>query len=231
MPLSLQHRLALGATAALLAQLALGAAAPPARAGEHNQLTLGSWYRALRSPSANAVTADDLSGGELTYARDLALQPVPRLAVWAQGSFTWAGVDGQMFQTLDTDTSVLGLSAGGRARYRLHERVAASARLDVGAARTRLRLEDAMGRTAQDARWGGIATAALGLDLLAIAGPRFSLGARLELGYTAAAAPALTASPDGSGDGDAILLPMREASLGHLDLGGRWFGVSAVSQF
>jgi len=227
LPQTPRGRLALGVLGAFLL---VGAAAAPARAGDRNQLTLGSWYRALRSPSANAVTADNLSGGELAYARDLALQPVPRLAVWAQGSFTWAGVQGRMFQTLDTDASVLGLSAGGRARYRLHERVAAGARLDLGAARTRLHLEDAMGRTAEDARWGAIATAALGLDLLAIAGPRFALGARLELGYTTAAAPALTASP-GGGDDDAILLPMREASLGHLDLGGRWFGVSVVSQF
>lgn len=214
----------------LLCLLLLGAAAAPARAGERNELTLGSWNRALRSPSANAVTDDNLVGGALTYARDLRLRPVPELAVWAVGSFTWAGAEGTMFRTLATDVGVLGLSAGGRARYRLHDRVAASARLDAGTARTRLRLEDAMGHTARDTRWGAIATAAVGLELLAIAGPRFALGLRAELGYTAASAPALTASPDG-GDDDVIRLPMIEASLGHLDLGGRFFGASVISRF
>ncbi len=217
----------------LLCLLLLGAAAAPARAGDRNELTFGSWNRALRSPSANAVTDDNLVGGALTYARDLRIRPVPGLAVWAVGSFTWAGATGTMFQTLATDVGVLGLSAGGRARYHLHGRVALSARLDVGGARTSLRLEDAMGHTAADKRWGGLATAAVGLDLLAIAGPRFTLGLRAELGYAAAFAPALTASPDGDGDedGDVIRLPMSEASLGHLDLGGRFFGVSLVSQF
>ena len=215
----------------VLCLLLLGAAAAPARAGDRNELTLGTWNRALRSASANAVTDDNLAGGALTYARDLRLQPIPALAVWAVGSFTWAGAEGSMFQTLATDVGVLGLSAGGRARYRLHERVGASARLELGAARTRLELADAMGHTAGDARWGGIATAAAALELLAVTGPRFSLGLRAELGYTAASAPALTASPDGGGDGDAILLPMSAASLGHLDLGGRFFGAALVSQF
>ncbi len=217
----------------LLCLLLLLGAATPAHAGDRNELTLGSWNRALRSPSANAVTGDNLVGGALTYARDLRLRPVPGLAVWAVGSLTWAGAQGTMFQTLDTSVGALGLSAGGRAAYRLHGRIVASARLDVGAARTTLRLADAMGHTAGDARWGGIATAALGLDLLAIAGPRFELGLRAELGYVAALAPSLTAAPDGGADDgdDAILLPMSEASLGHLDLGGRFFGVSLVSRF
>jgi hypothetical protein len=214
----------------VLCLLLVGATASPARAGDRNELALGSWNRALRSPSANAVTEDNLAGGALTYARDLRLQPIPGLAVWAVGSFTWAGAEGTMFRTLATDVDVLELSAGGRARYRLHQRVVLGARLDLGTARTSLRLEDSMGHTAADTRWGGIATAAAGLDLLAIAGPRFALGLRLELGYTAAFAPALTASP-GESDGDTILLPMQEASLGHLDLGGRFFGFSFVSQF
>jgi hypothetical protein len=223
----MRNRCLLGSLGLLL----LAAAAVPARAGDGNELTIGSWNRALRSPSANAVTGDNLVGGALTYARDVRIRPVPGLAVWATGSFTWAGADGTMFKTLATDIDVLGLSAGGRARYRLHDRVALSARLDLGAARTSLRLEDAMGHTAADARWAAIATAAVGLDLLAIAGPRFSLGLRAELGYTAASAPALTAAPDRGGDDDVIRLPMVEASLGHLDLGGRFFGVSAISQF
>lgn len=215
----------------LLCLLLLGVAAAPARAGDRNELAIGSWSRALRSPSANAVTADNLVGGALAYARDLRLGPVPGLALWAVGSFTWAGAEGTMFQTLATDVEVLGLSAGGRARYRLRDRIVASARLDLGAARTRLRLEDAMGHTASDARWGAIATAAVGLELLALAGPRFALGVRAELGYVVARAPALTASPDGGGGDDVIRLPATEASLGHLDLGGRFFGLSLVSRF
>jgi hypothetical protein len=136
-----------------------------------------------------------------------------------------------MFQVLATDTSVLGLSAGVRARYRLRERAIASARLEAGAARTQLRLEDAMGHTAEDARWGAIGTAAVGLELLAIAGPRFGLGVRAELGYVITRAPAMTASPGGEADDAVIRLPRREASLGHLDLGGRFFGLSIVSRF
>ena len=216
------------AAGALAGAIALGAATPTARAGERNEVTLGTWNRALRSPSANAVTEDNLVGGALTYGRDLGLRPDPRLAVWAVGAFTWSGAEGVMFQTLGTDVDVLGFSAGARARYTLHERVIASARLDAGAARTHLELFDSAGRTAEGARWGAIATAAVGLDLLAVANPHFSFGLRLELGYTAAQAPALTLTP--TGGGEAMPLPMQEASIGHLDLGGRWAGISFIAR-
>ena len=63
-----------------------------------------------------------------------------------------------MFQTLSTEIDTLGLSGGARARYRLHDRVSASARLDLGAARTSLRAHRQMAHTAADASWGGIAT-------------------------------------------------------------------------
>lgn len=209
----------------------LGAVASPASAGDQNELTFGSWTRALRSDSANAITDDNLTGGALSYARALRIRPMPELDVWATGSFTWAGVEGTMFRTLATSASVIGFSAGGRARLRLHDRVAVGGRLDLGTARTSLELEDLMGHRAADARWGGIATAAVGLDLLAIAGPRFALGIRTELGYTVAPPRSLTASPDGDEDDDVIKLPAREAELGGLDLGGRFFGFSIVSQF
>jgi hypothetical protein len=216
----------------VLSAAAVLAAAAPAHAGDQNELTIGSWNRALRSASANAVTDDNLGGGVLTYARDLRIRPVPRLAVWATGAFTWAGAEGQMFQTLTTEIDSLGLAAGARARYRVYSWLAVSARADLGTARTALRLTDAMGRSASDARWAGTATAAAALDLLAVAGPRFTLGLRAELGYTAASAPALTATSDrGESDGDMLRLPVNESSLGHLDLGGRFFGFSLLSQF
>jgi hypothetical protein len=217
-------------TAALALAAAITAAPSLARAGDRNELSIGSWSRALRSPSANAVTGDDLVGGALGYARDLGLRPAPRLALWATGGFTWAGADGEMFQTLETDVLVLGLSAGLRARYRLLQRAIASARLEAGWARTRLRIEDAMGRADADARWAATATAAAAIDLLASAGPLFGFGLRAELGYTAARAPAFTVTPGGGEDG-AILLPRREAQVGHLDLGGPFFGLSLVGRF
>lgn len=219
------------AVLSIAAALAAGAASP-ARAGDRNELSFGSWNRALRSPSANAVTSDNLGGGGVAYARRLDLRPAPRLSLWATGDFTGGAVSGRMFQTLGTDVSVLAFTAGARAKYRLHRWLAATARLDAGAARTSLQLEDAMGHTAADARWGVTGTAAVGLELLSASSARLSLGIRAELGYTAAFAPALTAAPGGgSEDDDAILLPMAEARLGHLDLGGRSFALSFVGRF
>jgi len=218
------------ATAA--AALATLAAAPAtATAGDRNELTLGSWNRALRSASANAVTDENLGGGALGYARDLGIRPAPRLALWATGGLAWADAQGSMFQTLSTQIDTLGLSVGARARYHLLTRVVASARLELGTQRAGLRLTDAMGRSAGDSAWGATATAAAAVDLLAIAGRRFSLGLRAELGYVAASAPALTAASDHGGDGDTIRLPATESSLGHLDLGGRFLAFSMLSQF
>ena len=62
-----------------------------------------------------------------------------------------------------------------------------------------------------------------------IAHPTFSLGVRFEMGYVAMTAPAL--SPRASEDDSMILLDAQQASIGHLDLGGRYFTVAMISRF
>jgi len=137
------------------------------------------------------------------------------------------GADGTLFQTMASAIDMVGFTAGARAAYALHRRVSLNGRLEVGTARTDLSLH-AQGHTVSDAAWGGIATAAAGVEVLAIARRRFSFGARLELGYVAATAPSL--SPRAEGDGTLELATM-QASIGHLDLDGRFVMVSLLGQF
>ncbi|MGN6106452.1 MAG: hypothetical protein ACTHU0_15205 [Kofleriaceae bacterium] len=208
----------------------LGALAAQAHAGADNELSIGSYSRALRSSSANALTEDSLGGGTLAYARRLAFAPLPRLALWASGTFAWGGADGQMFQTLSTELDTVAFTAGARARYAVHPRLAAHARLELGTLRAGLELRDPMGRTASDARWGAAGTAALGVELFPIAHPSVSLGIQLELGYAATSGIALTPSANRADDGT-LRLPVERASLGELDLGGPFFGASVIGLF
>jgi hypothetical protein len=209
--------------------LALLLVAGTAHAGEH-ELSIGSTTQTLRTSSANALTGDSLGGGRLTYARGLDFQLVSGLALWGEAGFAWGGATGTMFQTLDTELDTLGLSVGARVRYALHPRVIASARLDIGMTRASVAIRDRAGRTASDAGWGPSSTATLGVDLLAIRGPRFALGLRTELGVVGAAPIALTARPEAPDD-DALRLQMSAASLGSLNLSGTTFALSVVSEF
>jgi hypothetical protein len=201
--------------------------AAPAMAGE-NEITYGATSRALRSNSANAVTADSLVGGALTYARSLDFSIMPKLTLWAVGEFDWAGASGQLFQTMDTTTNSLGLTAGVRARYVPYRRLALSGRLQVGSERASLTLRSGE-MSASDSGWGAVAIAAVAADLLAIDRPRFGFGIRVDVGYAAASPVPLTTTPER--DGDVLRLPTMQSETGHLDLGGPFFGVSLMSQF
>ncbi len=199
-----------------------------ANADTHNELWTGSFTRALHTDSANALTGDSLGGGSWGYARELPLRTLPDLELWATGNLLWGTVDGQMFETLDTQIETLQFAAGVRARYPVWRFVSAVARVDVGTQREAVSIEDQMGNSASDSGWGAISTAALGVELMPLSLRRFGLGFRFELGYVAASSVAITAHRAGGPD-DTIELDRMAASLGHLDISGRYasFVISA----
>ncbi len=188
-----------------------------------NELWFGGGSRALRSASADAVTADSLDIGALGYARALDLD-VPRIAIAAETGFSWGTASGTMFQTLDTKISTQAFFVGARARYPLHRMIDATARLDVGSARAALAVA-----SGSDSGWGAMAQGALGLDLYAARSPEFGLGLRTELGYVATTAIAMT--PRADQPRDTLQLQMADASIGHLDLSGPWFAISVIGTF
>ena len=196
----------------------------------NNELTITETSRALRTSSANAITEDSLIGGELAYSRRLDLDFMPKLEVWTVGAFAWGVADGAMFQTLTTELDTLAITIGARARYRLHHRIDASARLDIGAARAAFSVRDDMDHSASDAGWGAITGAVVGIDCYAFRGERYALALRFELGAVATSSIPLTATPD-SGSQGTLQLEMTAASLGSLNLSGPVFALSLVSQF
>ena len=210
---------------------AVVAATPTAHADtNHDELWLGGGTRALRTPSANALTGNNLAGASLGYARDLGvtIAGVPGLAVWAEAGMTTGAANGTMFQTMSTELGALGFTGGLRARYALHRLVAASARAALGAQRVDVEITD-HAASASDHGWGTIASVGAALDLFAVARSPFGVGVRAEVGYVMAQAIELT--PRGESSGDALRLPMSELPLGSLDLSGPTFAVSLVGQF
>jgi hypothetical protein len=209
--------------------LAVALSATTAHAGD-NELTLSTTDRALRTSSANAVTAESLTGGALGYARNLGSRFIPHLELWVNGSFAWGAVDGTMFQKLSTELRTLGFIAGAQLRYNVHRRITASARIDLGAARAALEIRDSMNHSASDDGWGALTSGGAGLDAYVIRARRFALAFRLEVGVVATSSIPLTATPD-AGDEDTLHLEMTAASLGSLNLSGPWFAASFVGQF
>src|SRR5262245_35707183 len=148
--------------------LVLALLAATAHADNDNELSYTTTNRALRTSSANAITEDSLMSIGFTYARNLGRGLVPHLELWTHGSWQWGTADGVMFQTLSTELRTHTFSIGGRLRYDVLRRIVASARFDLGTARTALAIRDDMGHSASDHGWGAVTSAAVGLDLYAV---------------------------------------------------------------
>ena len=79
-----------------IALLLMTAAAAPARAeGNRHELWIGGSARALRSPSANALTDSNLGGTSLGYAHDLGIGLVPGSAIWLEAGLVTARPTGR----------------------------------------------------------------------------------------------------------------------------------------
>lgn len=205
--------------------------ASTAHADAGHEAFVGSHVRALRTASANALTDDSLAGPTLGYAHRLPLGVLPKLELWGTATMLFGFGEGEVFQTLSTTIDTFQLAAGVRARYPLWRGiVVANARVDLGAQRVAVTLADMADRTASDAGWGAVSTAALGLELVPLARRAFALGFRAELGYVAAQGVELTARSAGAPD-DTIELDRMAASLGHLDLGGRYVSFTVNARF
>ena len=213
-----------------IAALCLILSAAPARAeSNRHELWIGGSARALRSPSANALTDANLSGSSLGYAHDLGISLVPGSAIWLEAGVTTGAADGTMFKTMTTELTTLDLTGGLRARYALHRLIVASARLDLGAQRVRVNISDPS-TSGSDHSWGPIASVGTALDVFAKASAPFGIGMRVELGYVVA--PGLSLTPHRPvADDDVIMLPRTDFALGKLDLGGPSFTVSLLGQF
>jgi hypothetical protein len=212
-----------------------GASPPELAPANHTEISVGGAARALRSPSANALTGANLAGGSFGVARDLGLALHPRLSLWLEAGLTTGSAHGTMFQSLSTSIETYDLTAGLAARYRIFPRLTASARVALGAQRVRVAIDPRTGPDAggdeppYDHAWGALATAGVAVDAFALAHPPFGLGVRVEAGYVAARPFAVTLHVDPPDD--AITLAMTSAALGHLDLSGPSVSVSLLGQF
>lgn len=211
----------------LLAMLLLAAAAPTAARADpsRGEVWLGGAARALRTPSANAVTDNNLGGASLGVARDLGLDLGPHLGLWIEGGLTIDEAQGTMFQTMSTEISTVGITAGLRARYQLHRLVALTAHAGLGPQRVELEVAYQL----SDHRWGTQASAGGGLELFLRSRRRFAMGVRAEVGYVMTQAVEL--SPHRDTPGDVVALPITDLPIGRLDLSGPTAGLSVIAQF
>jgi hypothetical protein len=213
-------------TALLFLLLAAGSAH-----ASDNEVAFGSGTRALRSSSADAITGDSLVGVDVELARALPLELPHHLTLWADTDVAWAGATGTMFTVLSTDLFTTLLTAGLHLRYQPSRWVALSAQVAVGAEHASLSITDSTSHVASDGAWGAVARAALKLDVLAVALPRFKFGMRLDAGLIASQGIELVPTEQRTDDPDTLHIPMSEASLGRLNLGGAYLDISFITQF
>ena len=197
----------------------------------NSEVEFGSTARAMRSGSADAVTGDSLVGGGIDIGRKLSVDLPRRFTLWSDAGVTWSGANGTMFTVLATDLFDTTITAGLHLRYQPIRNIAVSAGVALGAQHASLSITDSMDHTASDTAWGAVARASVKLDVLAVDVPRFAFGLRVELGYLASQGIELVPTEERTDDADTLHIPMSEASLGHLDLGGGFVNIGLVSQF
>lgn len=198
-------------------------------ASADTEISIGSNFRALHSPSANALTGENLGGGGFGYGHTLAVELPFGLGAWVDANAQFFGVTGTTFQSLASNIEAQLVTAGLHVRYQPWHFLGINAGVGVGAEHVDLTLVDSMAHTADDGNWGAVGRANLTIDL--VGGKRAKFGVRGELGYLAAQGVALTPKRERDGDSDTLYLPMMEASLGHLDLSGVYGGFTLFSQF
>lgn len=208
-------------------------AASPAVAD--TELSIGGNERSLRTSSANAVTADNLTNVEFSLARDigedLGIQLMPDLHLWAVASWRYGYVAGDLFES-STEATTNVLTLGGRARYSLNKYLAAHVRGELGTQQTSLSLTyGTMDRTgtASDSAWGPVAVGSAGVDAVLPVFGGGALGVRFELGYVATSG--LDLAPSEMRDEANLSLGTAQASIGSLDLQGRFWALSVFAQF
>jgi hypothetical protein len=217
----------LRALRAVTLPLVLAGLAAAAHADPRNELSIGGAARALRSSSANAITDRNLGGASVGAAHDLGVDLGPA-SLWASAGLTTGSTEGAMFRNVSTKLEALALTGGLGARLALHRLITLSARIELGAQRVRLDIDDGSA-SVSDHAWGRMAAASVALDLIGRPGSRLGFGFRVEAGY--AMTEAIGLSPQREVPGDALLLPMSDASIGNLDLGGPTLAASLVGQF
>ncbi len=203
---------------------------PSIASADGHEITFGTDARAMRSSSADALTGDALVGAHLELGRALDLGLPHHLVVWADADAIWSGAKGTMFDEFATTLFSTTLTGGLRLRYQPIRNLGISAGVAFGAQHASLTLTDSTDHEADDGAWGAVARASVKLDLLAVDKPKFGLGIRGELGYLAAQGVELVPKQQRADDGT-LYIPMTEASLGHLDLGGPYVNISLLTQF
>jgi hypothetical protein len=195
-----------------------------------NEVMFGTATRALRAPSADALTSDALTGGQLGYARALEVALPYDLVLWVDAQLEWGNAKGSLFQSTATDVTSIAPVIGARLVYEPHRRIAVSGRLGLGAAHESLSLTPSSGPEVSDGAWAAVASATLAVDVRLLVGPRFDFGLRGQLGYVVASRVALTPHRDGPDDGT-LTLPVMDEPIGHLDLGGPTAALSVIGDF
>jgi hypothetical protein len=222
----------LATLAALVALVVLGPATGAADPVESNRATysidLGSHVRWFGDTSAAIVSDDPLAGPRLTVGRhltDVGDVPVGVFARWV-----YASTRGTIFQDLQTELTQLELGGGVRLESPRWWRLRGTGQLELGMARTQLRVTDDLMTPVDDHRWAPYACATLGGDVGIYESRRVRFGLALDVGYTVAVPVDLRALPGDRPDAE-LSIDTDFASIGKLDTRGLTYSVAVRGVF
>jgi hypothetical protein len=213
-----------------LALAAVAAADAPALADDAGStwtIDIGTQTRYFGDTSAAALTPEPMLGPQLTVGRHLVGLPGPR------GGFDLAGfirvtggqASGLIFNSLGTQVDQLAFTGGARLDLAVWRGFGASAKLDLGAARTAVVIGDNLGAMApvDDSAWGFLGAATLGVKYDGVVRGHYTIGLAFDVGYTVAAPVALHAYPRSRPEEELSISTMY-TGLGALDTRGLTLG-------
>jgi hypothetical protein len=195
-------------------------------------LDIGSHVRWFGDTSAAILSTDTLAGSRITVGRSLTDVKAPlrdvHIGVFARWVF--ASSDGAIFQNLVTRIDQHEVGAGLRFDAPLWWRFRAIGQVELGMARTALRVTQDLMTPVDDHAWAPYGAATLGADLALYQSPRFRLALGMDLGYTVTVPVDLRALPGDRPDED-LSIATDYASIGKLDTRGVTYSMAIRGAF
>jgi len=239
--MTMKSRLHTTTCRALLAALALAVSANLAAADEY-EVSIGSTGRWLSSDSMDAITADDSHAAfSLGAALRLDRVSIPLFHLYLDAMLERGSIDGDTFQRIQSETSLLNGMIGARAERRLSNHLFAFGRAAFGMARVSLSLTDEYSNAdaIKDHGLAGTTYFGGGLDLAAIRKPpsrnstrMITIGLRAEAGYSALTSVHMRSVPEGASDEEGtIRIPTYSTAIGDVNLSAWSFRLAFFGRF
>jgi len=212
-------------------------AAPGTASADRYEISVGTTARHLHSTTVDVVSPNDRhTMFSMTVGAELDRQLL-KTGIQVELGFEAGSIEGKIYDRMRSDTTLETGTVGARLRWDLGSGLYGFGRAAIGVSRVHFELRDSFGSSfIRDRGYAGVFDTGGGFDYVLVRDKRrrkggFSMGLRLDMGYTAASPVNLEAKPGRLMQEGAISIPTTAADLGSLNTSSWNFRLALVARF